>query len=213
MQATLSEEERARASRFRFEADRRRFVITRANLRRLLGEYLGCCGTEINFCYSSHGKPSLSESASDIRFNVTHSGDVALLGFVQSCEIGIDVEQVRQNEELDKLAERFFSLREREQVLGLTGEEKQTAFYRIWTRKEAYVKALGCGISLALDSFDTSQAGAKPADLRVDHLDAASPSRWRLWDVDAGEGYSGAVAVEAFMAEPRVCLWLAQDQA
>jgi 4'-phosphopantetheinyl transferase len=193
----LSEEERARAARFHFLRDRRYFTATRALLRMILGSYADYDPKELVFHYSETQKPSLSSAKSgrQIEFNVSHSGEVALLAFTQGRAVGVDVEKVRQDFEHEAIACRFFSEREQRQLAALAPEQRYPGFFRCWTRKEAYIKAQGVGLSLPLDQFDVSlKQGDDKALLatRPDHTEAA---KWSLQDVAAGDGYVGALCV------------------
>src|SRR5712671_5474431 len=159
-QALLSSDESTRASRFHFPVDRQRYVATRALLRMILAGYLVMDPKDVNFSYSKEEKPSLASphNGIEITFNVSHSGGIALLAFARRKEIGIDVEQVRGDFDVDAIARRFFSAREQEQLAALPNEERFEAFFRCWTRKEAYIKATGDGLSLPLHQFDVSVA-------------------------------------------------------
>lgn len=193
----LSVEERARAARFHFTRDRRYFTATRALLRMILASYLDSDPKALVFRYSENEKPWLSPSKSgrQIEFNVSHSGDVAMLAFAQGRDVGVDVEKVRQDFEHEAIARRFFSEQEQRQLAALTPEERYSGFFRCWTRKEAYIKAQGIGLSLPLDQFDVS---LKPEDgnallaTRPDHTEA---TKWSLQEVPAGEGYVAALCV------------------
>jgi 4'-phosphopantetheinyl transferase len=193
----LSPEEKLRAERFIAPMARQHFVATRGLLRMLLGGYLAADLKTIAFRFSTKEKPGLSSpyAESKIEFNVSHSGGVALLAFTRGREIGVDVEQVRQGRDVDAIARRFFSLEEQKQFASVAAEEKYDAFSRCWTRKEAYIKAKGDGLSLPLGQFDVSlQAGASDA-LRATRPDAAEAKRWSLCEVPAGAGYIGALCV------------------
>src|SRR5947209_5514703 len=147
----LSEDERQRADRFRFDRDRNCSIASRGILRSLVGSYLGCDPREVRFRYSDRGKPELdSPSNMDLRFNVAHSGDVILWGFTHARRIGLDIEKVRLDLHVSQIAERFFSCGERAQLQSVADAEQHEAFFRCWSRKEAYVKATGDGLSLPL---------------------------------------------------------------
>lgn len=208
----LSQEERTRAQRFRFEQDRKRFVVARGRLRQVLGDYLSCGGSELQFGYSEHGKPYLSGVPLPLRFNLSHSGEMVLLAVSLGHEIGVDVEQVRQDVEVAKLAKRFFSPYERARVLSLEGDEKVAAFFRVWAGKEAYVKARGAGLTLALDSFDVSVEAGEAAALVATRPDRGDAERWKLWSLEAGPGYAAAMAVEGRTKPPQVFDWEAEGR-
>ena len=188
----LSPDERERASRFRFEKHRAQFALTRATLRRLLASYLSVSPREISFCYSSHGKPCLSESSLD--FNVSHTEGMAVFGFTRGRRIGVDVERIRVDFRLDEVAGRFFSIAERTALDDLPTGERHTAFFRIWTRKEAYIKARGEGLSHPLDQFDVSVDDR--ARLTATRRDASEAHRWELKNLSIGPEFAAAAAVE-----------------
>jgi 4'-phosphopantetheinyl transferase len=193
----LSADERARAARFHFPRDRQYFMAARAVLRMILASYAASHPRKLVFGYSDKDKPFLSggQTGSDIEFNISHSGDIALLAFARHRELGVDVEKVREDFEHETIARRFFSEEEQRQLAALAPEERYAGFFRCWTRKEAYIKAQGIGLSLPLHQFDVS---LKPGDVnallatRPDHSEAA---RWSLREVPAGDGYVAALCV------------------
>lgn len=193
----LSADEKARASRFHFSRDRQRFVASRAMLRRILASYLARDPDRLRFSYSEKEKPSLdpNSSDSDVTFNISHSHGIALLAFSRRREIGVDVEQVNRNSDLEAIARRFFSQREQEQFAALSPDERVDAFFRCWTRKEAYIKATGDGLSLPLSQFDVSIKPGETDALLVTRPDAAEAARWLLREVPAGAGYIAALCV------------------
>ncbi len=190
----LSSEERDRAERFKVERPRIAFVLTRGTLRSLLAHYLGIEAKAVRFRYEKRGKPFL-EDRTGLCFNVSHTDGLALIGFVKSRSIGVDVEKVKPDTEVRKLAERFFSARERRDLRPLRGDELRAAFFRVWTRKEAYIKATGEGLSLPLDQFDVSIAAGERDALCATRPDANEAERWTLSDVAVPAGYAAAVAV------------------
>lgn len=194
----LSEEERQRAGRFAFERDWRRFVVARGRLRELLGQRLDVRPETIQFTYGKRGKPAVEQPLcrSGLRFNVAHSADLAVYAFSYEHEVGVDVEAVRTFPDADDIAARFFSQREQEAYRALEFCHKQRGFFNCWTRKEAYIKALGDGLYHPLDGFDVTLAPGEPARiLRV----ADTPGEqcgWRLESFVPAPGFIGAVAVE-----------------
>ena len=196
--AIFSKDERERASRFHFERDRRRFLNGRRILRQLLGSYLGVEPENIGFCYSAYGKPQLDSNHADagLAFNVSHSGSQAMFAFVLGRAIGVDIEQIRTDVETLELAERFFSPRERSTLISLPGRWQRRGFFLCWTRKEAFVKAKGEGLSLALDQFDVSLAPEEPAEILGTRPDPNERQRWSLWDLDAGPDFAAALVVQ-----------------
>lgn len=180
LRAWLSDSERQRARRFRFDRDRRRFIVARARLRQLLAARLRTRPEAIEFVYGKHGKPALAPRFADTgwRFNVSHCNEVAVYAFSRGGEIGIDVEAIRAVREADGIAARFFSRRENEAYLALAPRDKPLGFFNCWTRKEAFVKALGDGLSMPLDQFDVSLA----------------PAGWRLHSFFPLPGFIAALA-------------------
>jgi 4'-phosphopantetheinyl transferase len=195
----LGEEERARAARFVVERERARFIVARATLRRLLGERLGVSPRAVRLARAPHGKPALAgpSGASGLRFNVSHSEDVALFAFARGREIGVDVEAVRSIEDADSIAGRFFSPSEREAFFSLAAAERQLAFFRCWTRKEAFVKAIGDGLAHPLHAFDVSLAPREPARLLRVGNRRGDEAGWTLHAFDPAPGFVGACVVQA----------------
>lgn len=191
---TLDQDERARAERFHFDKHRRHFVVGRGFLRTLLARYLDTTPEAVRFTYGPYGKPAL-ERESSLRFNASHSGDWAVYGFVQDHEIGVDVEYVKPDFATEGIAERFFSAGEVEALNGVAEAEKPAAFFRCWTRKEAYIKAIGSGLSHPLDTFDVTLAPGEPAALLRVEREPEAIARWSLFDVDVAPGYAAALAV------------------
>ena len=190
----LSIEEQERARRFRVDRARKEFVLTRGTLRSLLAQYLGGSPQDIRFQYADHGKPTV-EGESSLFFNVSHTSCLALMAFVKQRAIGVDVENVGREVEAERLTERFFSEHERQALSRLEGDELQAAFFRCWTRKEAYIKAKGDGLSLPLHQFDVSIVEGDRDALLATRPDAAEAERWTICDIPIGPGYAAAVAV------------------
>jgi 4'-phosphopantetheinyl transferase len=196
-QQVLSEDERARAARFHFLRDRQYFSATRAVLRMILGSYFDDDPKKLTFRYSDNEKPSLNPASCgrQIEFNVSHSGDIALLAFAQGRAVGVDVEKVRSDFEHEAIARRFFSEQEQLQLAALLPEERYSGFFRCWTRKEAYIKAQGVGLSLPLDQFDVSLRPGDSNALLATRPDNNEAALWSLQDVPAGAGYVAALCV------------------
>ncbi len=194
-QTVLSSDETVRAARFHFPRDRQRFVASRAVLRTILAGYLAIDTAGVNFSYSSKEKPLLgpAHAGSDVMFNVSHSGGIALFAFTRHFDIGIDVEQVRRDFDLDAIARRFFSAHEQSQLAALPVDARVEGFFRCWTRKEAYIKATGDGLSLPLSQFDVSLVAEETNALRATRPDAAEAARWLLREVPGGHGYIAAL--------------------
>jgi 4'-phosphopantetheinyl transferase len=190
----LSSEERERAARYRAGRPRTDFILTRGTLRFMVARYLGATPLAVSFIYSKHGKP-LIHGPHDLRFNVSHTNGLALLAFVRTRDIGVDVEMIRAAPDLRKLAKRFFSVRERDALENLSEDELPAAFFRCWTRKEAYIKARGEGLSLPLHQFDVSVAADESRALLATRPDASEASRWSVRDLPTSPGYAAALAV------------------
>jgi 4'-phosphopantetheinyl transferase len=197
-QRILSEDELARAKRFHFSRDRQKFSATRALLRTILGKYVGCRPETIVFRYSQKDKPLLQSSpgASPVEFNVSHSGSRALLAFARGREVGVDIELVRSNLDYESLARRYFSLAEQKQLAAIEAPEKCKGFFRCWTRKEAYIKANGAGLSLPLDGFDVSLKAGEQNALLATRPDGGESARWSLREIEIGDGYEAALCVK-----------------
>lgn len=192
----LSADERARAERFYFDADRRRAIIGRGLSRLLLGHYLGRPAHQIEFKYNAFGKPALADANCPVQFNVSHSGDVILVATAIDRVLGVDVERIKQDMANAEIAARYFSPCECRTLLALPPEIRGEAFFACWTRKEAYLKARGDGLSLPLDRFDVAFAPAEPPRLLATRHDPAEASRYTLCALDAGPDYAAALAVE-----------------
>jgi 4'-phosphopantetheinyl transferase len=193
---TLPEDERKRAERFRFGRHRERFIIQRGRLREILSGYWDVLPEAIPFGKGSGGKPAVKGANAMIRFNLSHSGGYALFAIAYGREVGVDVEVVRPKPKAAALVERFFSASEKAAFRKLEPSEEEAAFFAGWTRKEAYVKAVGKGLRFPLDRFDVSlEPGEQDALLRV----AGAPEETRNWslrDIDLGPGFRAALAVE-----------------
>ncbi len=192
--AWLSLDETDRAERLRFPRHRRAFVLGRAALRALLASYLGVGPTEVRFAYGPQGKPALADAASALRFNASNSSDLAACAFTTGCEIGIDIEQHRPLHDLESIAHRFFSPDETADLQELPEADKTSAFFHCWTRKEAYIKAMGGGLSIPLDSFRvTLQPGVGARMVSLGGSPDAARA-WTLHDFDPAPEYAGAIA-------------------
>jgi 4'-phosphopantetheinyl transferase len=189
----LSLDEQERASRFRADHARNNFILTRSALRSLLAAHLQKSPQELSFGLTKYGKPFLYGTP-DVRFNVSHADGLALLGFTRGREVGVDVERIQSQLDTWKLAERFFSARERGALMELHGQELQSAFFRCWSRKEAYIKARGEGLSLPLSQFDVSIAPNESHALLATRPDATEADRWVVRDVATLPAYAAACA-------------------
>jgi len=195
--ATLAEDEIERARRFKFTRDRRRFVAARSFLRRTLAGYLSVSPRELAFVYGAFGKPGLSSRPDDTRveFNLSHSGEMAILAISRGPTVGVDIEQVIQVSELQKMASRYFSAYENAALNAVPAEARNFAFYCCWTRKEAFLKALGHGLAHPLDAFDVSLDERRPRLVAV-RSDHEAPAEWTLFHLCPAPGYVAALAVK-----------------
>jgi 4'-phosphopantetheinyl transferase len=198
LEATLAEDERARADGFHSRLHREHFVVGRGALRAILAHYAGVPAGGLLFAYGRHGKPMIATEMNrgDVRFNLSHSGGLALYAVTRGRELGVDLEEIAGRHEEEGLAVRFFSPREVAALGSLPPERRREAFYACWTRKEAYVKAKGDGLSLPLDRFDVAfRPGEPPALLSVSD-DPLEAGRWSLEALDVAPGYAAALCFE-----------------
>jgi len=203
----LSPDEQVRASRFRFHTDSDRFVAARSSLRTILARYLLTGPEELKFGVNSFGKPHLVADLDKLglRFNLSHSHDVALLAVARNRDVGVDVEWMRSDFATEDVARRFFSRFEVNQLDSIAPELKTEAFFNCWTRKEAYIKARGEGLSFPLDQFDVAFApDARPALLR-NRREPSEVSRWTFEELAPASGYAAALAIEGNLS--RLLLW------
>jgi len=207
LERTLGTSELTVADSYRREPLRPRFVARRGILRCLLGQYLGVEPAHVAFTTGRHGKPLLAPSSAsrDIHFNVADSEDLAVFAFCAEGDVGIDIERVRPVPDVDRLAQRFFTCTEAAAVCATPGPRKITAFLTCWTRKEAYLKALGIGLEVALDSFEVSVGPERPARLLTVDGSWWAARSWTMLDVPPVDGAVGALAVR--LAQPHVAFW------
>ena len=191
---TLSDDEHQRAERFYFDYLRDRFIVGRGTLRSLLSRYLGIKPDQVQISYGDNGKPYYADLK--IRFNLSHSHKIALFAFTFEREVGIDLEYTRPIPDFEQVARRFFSPHEVTKLFALPLDERQDAFFNCWTRKEAYIKALGDGLMRPLDQFEVTLAPGEPARLLDVHEDPKEIARWALKTLIPGPGYMAALAVE-----------------
>ena len=208
---TLSLDERMRAERFHFEKHRKRFIVGRAILRTILGYYLSVEPSRLRFCYGKYGKPALADTfgKETISFNLSHSDGLALYGFTRGCEIGVDIEHVRDISEMEQIAERFFSAREKAVFRSLPEGKKKEAFFDCWTRKEAIIKAIGDGLSLPLDRFDIALVPGEPARLLSIEADSKAASGWFVQELKPVSGFTAAFAIQGQSRRVHCWQWLA----
>ena len=200
----LSAAEREREARFHFEADAHRYAIARGLLRELLARYVGEAPGRIELEETDHGRPyRLGGNHPDLDFNLSHSKDLVVYAFARSVRVGIDVEWIHPLDDMDDLVAINFSARERETWSALPPSLRERGFFECWTRKEAFVKAIGEGLSHPLDAFDVSlHPDEPPALLRLEHA-PKELCRWSLYALDPAVGYASSLAVEAASATLR----------
>lgn len=220
----LSVDETERAAGFHFEKDRRRYTAARGLLRTLLARYLGALPERLKFAYGARGKPALDDLGdqptvdakpaavftADIRFSLSHSNQLAVIAFARNRELGIDLECMASQTAGPEIAERFFSAAEIAALRSVPEAQRRAAFFAGWTRKEAYIKAIGSGLFTALDRFTVSLAPGEPAALLAVHDDPRAASRWTLRELYPGAGYAGAIAVEGRDWQLRCYDWSAR---
>jgi 4'-phosphopantetheinyl transferase len=213
--AWLSPDERERAARYHFDADRRRFAWTRGVLRALLASYVGCAPSRIHFGAGEKGKLYLSPATEGLpeglqgglRFNVSHSHEWALIALTRDRDVGVDVEYHRPlRHDLFGIATRFFAPAEVAALRALSPAEQEPAFFRIWSRKEAYIKATGEGVSAGLDTFEVSIGQETAVRLRV-YDRPAENTRWRMQSLDVGPDYGAALCIEGHDVELKLWEW------
>lgn len=191
----LSEDERERANRFHFEADRVHYVARRAILRRLLSQYLPISPGDIRFEYGEHGKPHVLHQGKGMgfTFNASHSDEWMLVAIGCGTRLGVDVEKKRMDIDHSGIVS-YFSKLEQSEWQALAEVDRLDAFYRCWTRKEAFVKAQGTGLAFGLSNFDVTLRPTDPPAVR--HVRSAEPRGWTVHDVDPGGMYAGSVITE-----------------
>lgn len=195
--ALLSPDEQSRAHAFRFPEHHARYIIAHASLRRILARYTRIAPQDLIFATDAFGKPELIRSESALRFNLAHSENLALCAITSNAPIGVDVEFIKSIENLADIAARFFSPREAAALRALPVDQHTRGFFNCWTRKEAYIKAIGKGLSQPLDQFDVSLAPGEPARFLFARDDPSISERWSLIAFDPAPGYVGAIAIPA----------------
>jgi 4'-phosphopantetheinyl transferase len=197
---TLSNDERARSERYYFERDRKRYIVGRGILRMILSSYLQTNPRSIKFRYSSYGKPILdgTRAIKNLDFNVSHSAGLAIYAVVRNKSIGIDLEKIQPILEAEQITKNLFSHDESEIFHWLPKQAKTEAFINCWTRKEAYLKARGRGLSLALDQITVSFMPGEPARLLRVENDLQETTRWSISAFSPASGYAAALAVQGY---------------
>jgi 4'-phosphopantetheinyl transferase len=199
LHAALDPDELVRSARFRLERDQRRFVVARGVLRDLLGRYLRLEPGRIRFVYNEFGKPDLGpEFASRVKFNLSHSAGAALIAITAASDVGVDLEYIRAESDYAELARRFFSAAELDSLKALPSHLYAEAFFSCWTKKEAYLKARGEGLSSPLNGFSvpvTTEPSPDAVEISVPSSDVPA-RRWSLYTLRPVPGFAGALAIE-----------------
>ncbi|MEG4938681.1 4'-phosphopantetheinyl transferase superfamily protein [Microcoleus sp. F4-D5] len=197
LQETLSADERTKADRFVFPKGRSQFIVSRGALRAILSRYLNIHAHIFRFDYNPYGKPSLiaAQGGNTLRFNLSHSGNIALIAITKNRDIGVDIESINPNFSCLEIAEKFFSPLEHSVLRLLPKHLQSRAFFTCWTRKEAYIKAVGKGLSIPLNQFDVSLAPGEPAALLNVEENPEEASRWSLIELIPCSDMVAAVAV------------------
>lgn len=192
---TLAPDEQRRADAFHFDSDRNSFIVGRGLLRVLLGWYVNRSPEDVRLKYGSKGKPALDCGKLNIHFNVTHSAGRVLYAVSEDCELGTDLELVREIAEAESIAKQFFTRSECAALFSVSCDKRAQAFFNCWTRKEAFLKATGDGLSMPLSSFEVSVVpGERAAFLS---MEGESISKWNLVHIEPEGGYIGAVAMRS----------------
>lgn len=202
----LNPDEKDRVSKFRFAKDKRKFNISRGVLRILVGEYLEMDPQKVTFRYEKYGKPQLQHETR-MKFNVSHSGDMAIIGFVKDYDIGVDIEHVKNDFNVLDLAENFFSRHEIEMLRTIPPKEQPLAFYRCWTRKEAFIKAEGSGLSFPLHEFTVSMTKDNEAKLEHTDWNPDAKHQWSMFSFKPAQNYIAALAINDSATSFKVFDW------
>ena len=193
IETSLSADESQRAARFHFAGDRDRFIAAHGSLRDILARYLHCEPSQLNFSVNPYGKPALQDHK--LEFNLSHSADFAMVVVAGAGKVGVDIERIRPGISSQVIARQYFSRNEVAELELLALEQREVAFFTCWTRKEAYIKAQGLGLSLPLDSFDVSLTPNESAIVRATRPDPKEAARWTLLSLHVDPRYESAVAV------------------
>ena len=206
---TLTTDEQTRANSFYFPKDRDRFIAARGILRAILSRYVGSEPRDLRFCYNPYGKPALIQAQTEniLHFNVSHSNRLALYAIGHNRAVGIDLEYMRSDFPWEQIAESYFSAQENAILRALPAPLKQQAFFNGWTRKEAYLKAVGQGLQIPLNQFDVSLIPGEPAKLLHTHWNCQETSRWSLQELLPAPDYAAALAVAGTHWQLKLWQW------
>lgn len=210
---TLSEEERQRAAGFRFAEHRRRFIVGRAILRMILGHYARCAPESVRLVSGEYGKPSLASpgGGEGLRFSVSNSGDIGAVAVAFHTELGLDIEQVRPDRDHDLIASREFSGDEKSWYMNLPAAQRGSAFFDLWTCKEAYLKGKGVGLGAGLNRFTIALPADAAPQLTWSDIDAGDPQRWHFHRLELTSGYAACLALDRECRVIRVARWGAAE--
>ena len=207
LDGVLSPDERERAARYRFAADRQAFVACRGAVREILGQELAVPAAAVRFRYGPNGKPAVETKDGEPAISISHSGDLGLCAIGRGGAVGVDLERLRELPDALAIAARFFSPAEHAALAALDAEIQAAAFFAVWTRKEALVKALGEGVSYPLHQFEVSVGPAEPAELRRVDGAGGPAHRWSLFALDPAPGYAAALVAESPVASVARWTW------
>lgn len=205
----LSSDEQQRAARFRFAHLTRNFIVDHGRMRLILGAYAEVAPRDLVFTFNEFGKPELANDSASLRFNLSHTNGLSLLAVCRDSPVGIDVEAVRRMNDWRDIAQSHFSQSEIAELQGTTEFDQQNAFFRCWTRKEAFLKAHGRGLSIPLDSFAVSLDREGTPALLECNWDPEETKRWSFVSLDLGVQFAGALAVEGMNWKVREFNWTA----
>jgi 4'-phosphopantetheinyl transferase len=202
----LAEDEVRRAERFHSPADQRRYRVARGALRVILGGYLSMPPSHVRFAYGPNGRPELAHAPADgLRFNLSHSNDLALVAVTRGRAVGVDVEALRPVEQADDIARRYCVASEYDAYRALPAPQRMSAFFNLWTRKEAYLKAIGAGLNGGLEQVEVSVLPGQPARIHAIAGNREAAAQWGLWAGEPQPGYIAALAIRA--QNPQLAGW------
>jgi 4'-phosphopantetheinyl transferase len=202
----LSPDEKARAQKFRVAKDSSNFIVARGILRSLIGKYLEINPAEISFQYNGFRKPCIANNNS-LNFNISHSQNIALFAFTKEFNVGVDVEFVNPDIPVKEMAAKFFSTNEINNLFALPEEQLTPGFFNCWTRKEAFIKAVGEGLSFPLNRFEVSLEPGQPAKLLATDWAPEAVSKWSIYSMSPGANFVGGLAIEGSVGEVKFWNW------